>query len=46
MNCVSLHPDGRLSTEAHDVLSDPLASLGHRLQLADDCSLRSVFRML
>ena len=46
MNCVNLHTDGRLTTEAQNVVQDPLASLGHQLQLAGGCSLRSVFRML
>jgi hypothetical protein len=46
MNRVKLHPDGNLTTETGVVVREPLISLGHQLQLADDCSLRSMFRML
>jgi hypothetical protein len=46
MNRVSLQPDGRLTSDSGDAVRDPLTCLGHRLQLADGCSLRSLFRML
>lgn len=46
MNRVCLKPDGRLTQENGQAVKEPLSCLGHQLQLSDDCSLRSVFRML
>ena len=46
MNRVILQPDGQLTGESRDRVQQPLACLGHQVQLAEGCSLRSYFRML
>jgi hypothetical protein len=46
MNRVCLKPDGRLTEENGQAVKEPLSCLGNQLQLSEDCSLRSVFRML
>jgi hypothetical protein len=46
MNRVMLQPDGCLKTEAGEIVQQPLACLGHQVQLEPGCSLRSYFRML
>ena len=46
MNRVVLQSDGRLRTEALTRVQDPLACLGHQLQLDDGCTLRSYFHLL
>jgi len=46
MNLVELQSDGRLRNEARALVQAPLACLGHQVRLADDCTLRSVFRLL
>jgi hypothetical protein len=46
MNSVSLQPDGQLKVESQGSVQQPLACLGHQVQLADGCKLRSYFHML
>jgi len=46
MNSVSLQPDGQLKVESQGIIQQPLACLGHKVQLADGCKLRSYFNML
>lgn len=46
MNRVCLLPDGQLAAEDRRVIGHPLACLGHQVQLDDDCTLRSYFKML
>ncbi len=46
MNHVSLLPDGLLKEAHQGVVQAPLACLGHQVQLADGCSLRSYFFLL
>ncbi len=46
MNRVSLQPDGQLKVKPHGSVQQPLACLGHQVQLADGCKLRSYFHML
>ena len=46
MTRVTLQPDGQLKAENRDSIQQPLACLGHQVQLEADCKLRSYFRML
>ncbi|MEJ2661727.1 MAG: hypothetical protein P8Z73_13530 [Desulfobacteraceae bacterium] len=46
MNRVILQPDGQLKTETRDTVQQPLACLGHQVQLDPGCRLRSYFEML
>jgi len=46
MNRVSLQADGQLEMESQGSVQKPLACLGHQVQLADGCKLRSYFNML
>ena len=46
MNRVSLQPDGQLKGENQGSIQQPLACLGHQVQLADGFKLRSYFHML
>ena len=46
MNRVILQPDGQLKAESRDIVQQPLACLGHQVQLEVDCRLRSYFQML
>jgi len=46
MNRVILQPDGQLKTETRDTVQQPLAYLGHQVQLDPGCRLRSYFEML
>ena len=46
MNRVNLQPDGQLEGDRRDIVRKPLACLGHQVVLADECKLRSYFKML
>ena len=46
MNCVELQSDGTIQADAQALVKEPLGCLGHQVQLADDCTLRSFFRLL
>ncbi len=46
MNPITLQPDGGLLYGRTRIDGDPLPFLGYQIELAEECSLRSFFRML